>query len=221
MLRNPVSETIHFATTPLRGNIFYTEYNVPNWTATIKSAKPYGTNPATVALANSGCNPCHSVSANGSTLIASNWGANNTSVTKVNADGTLTAVANMWNQPSPPAQDSRGFAYSAISPDGTIALQGTNWWGNTVQPGGATQQASAPHGNGSGLTGRVLRQRDPERRGGLHGDRQHRRLQLGQQLSRAARSRRNTNYSVAWTGYVQAIYNETYTFETSRATAFS
>ena len=150
VLRNPVSETIHFATTPLRGNIFYTEYNVPAWTATIKSAKPYGTTPSQVALAGAGCNPCHSVSANGTTLVASNWGNNDTSVAKVNADGTLTGLANMWNQPSPPAQDTRGFAYSAISPDGTIALQGTNWWGNTVQPGGAQQQSSAPHGNGSG-----------------------------------------------------------------------
>ncbi len=142
VLRKPVTETIHFAKTALRGNIFYTEYNIPDitttagQTATIKSAKPFGTNAAQVALAGANCNPCHSVSANGTTLVTSNWGNNNTTIARVNGDGTLTGIGNMWNQPSPPAADSRGFAYSAISPDGTLALQGTNFWGNTVQPGG-------------------------------------------------------------------------------------
>ena len=88
VLMNPVTETVHFATQPLRGNIFYTEYDVLAWTATIKTAKPYGTTPAAMALANSGCNPCHSLSANGTTLVSSNWGTNDTSVARVNSDGT-------------------------------------------------------------------------------------------------------------------------------------
>jgi hypothetical protein len=212
-LLNPVTETIHFATTPLRGNIFYTEYNQQAWTATIKSAKPSGTAASTTALAASGCNPCHSVAANGTMLVTSNWGADKTSVAKVNTDGTLTPMANMWNQPSPPAQDSRGFAYSAISPDGTIALQGTNWWGNTVEPSGSQQQSSAPHGNGSGLTGSyypnttqtgapVLTETDSTVDFAFANNSPGGGIAAG------------STYSIVWSGYVQAIYSETYTFET-------
>jgi regulation of enolase protein 1 (concanavalin A-like superfamily) len=212
VLLNPVSETVHFGTTPLRGNIFYTEYDVNAWTATIKSAKPFGTTPSTVALANSGCNPCHSVSANGSTLIASNWGNNDTSVAQVNADGTLTGLANMWNVPSPPASDSRGFAYSAISPDGQLALQGTNWWGNTVPPGSTSQTASAPHGNGSGLSGAYYANTTQAGSPAFTETDTTIDFNWGNASPGGAIAAGST-YSVAWTGYVQAIFNETYTFE--------
>ncbi len=211
-LRNPVSETIHFGTAPLRGNIFYTEYNEPLWTATIKSAKPYGTTAAKVALANSGCNPCHSVSANGTTLVSSNWGNNDTTINKVNADGTLTGLGNMWNQPSPPATDSRGFAYSAVSPDGTIALQGTNFWGNTVQPSGQQQQASAPHGNGDGLTGAYYANTTQSGSPVLTETDSTVDFNWGNG-SPGGSIAAGSNYSIVWTGYVQGIYNETYTFE--------
>jgi hypothetical protein len=213
VLLNPVSETIHFANSALRGNIFYTEYDVTAWTAAVKSAKPFGTTPAEVTDPTAGCNPCHSVSANGTTMVSSNWGNTNTSIMRVNGDGTLTPVSSIGNQPSPTAQDSRGFAYSAISPDGTLALQGSNWWGNTVEPSSTVTQASAPHGNGAGLTGTyyanttqtgspALTETDPDvdftwgaatPGGGI-----------------AAGS----NYSVVWTGFVQSIYSQTYTFET-------
>ncbi len=213
VLRNPVTETIHFASAPLRGNIFYTEYNEPAWTATIKSAKPYGTTPAQVALANSGCNPCHSVSAGGTTLVASNWGNNDTSIAKVNADGTLTGLGNMWNQPTPPAQDSRGFAYSAISPDGQLALQGTNWWGNTLEPGSSTAKPSAPHGNGSGLTGTYYANTTRTGTPAFTTDDYTIDFNWGN-ASPGGSIAAGSNYSVVWTGFVQAIYSETYTFET-------
>jgi regulation of enolase protein 1 (concanavalin A-like superfamily) len=208
VLRAPVTERVHFATQPLRGNIFYTEYDVTAWTATIKTAKPYGTTPAAIALANSGCNPCHSVAANGSTLVSSNWGNSNTSVARVNADGTLTGLGNMGNSTG---TDSRGFAYSAISPDGKYALQGANWWGNTLD-GAPTNTGTKPHNNGSGLTGTyyanasfsgsaALTETDPtvdftwgsaSPGGGIGG---------------------GSSYSVSWTGSVQPMFTETYTFE--------
>ena len=214
MLRNPVTETIHFAKSALRGNIFYTEYDSTAWTATIKSAKPFGTNPAQVALAGSGCNPCHSLSANGTTLVTSNWGNNDTSVARVNADGTLTGLANMWNQPSPPAQDSRAFAYSAISPDGTISLQGTNLWGNTLAPGSAgTGIASAPHGNGSGLTGAYYANTTQAGSPAFTVTDSTIDFTWGG-ASPGGSIAAGSNYSVSWTGYIQAIYSQTYTFET-------
>ncbi len=209
----PVSEIIHFATKPLRGNIFYTEYDVNAWTATIKSAKPYGTTPSQIALANSGCNPCHSVSANGTTLISSNWGNNNTSVAKVNADGTLTGLANMWNASN--GQDSRGFAYSAISPDGAYALQGANWWGNTLETTSSQLVSSRPHGNGSGLTGTYYA--NPNATGTAAFAELDPTVDFiwgpaapGTGAGIAAGS----SYSVSWTGFVQPVFSETYTFET-------
>jgi hypothetical protein len=208
VLMQPVTETVHFATRPLRGNIFYTEYDVTAWTATIKTAKPYGTTPAAIALASSGCNPCHSVAANGTTLISSNWGNNDTSVARVNPDGTLTGLANMWNSSG---TDSRGFAYSAITPDGQYALQGANWWGNTLDAA-QSQGSSKPHNNGSGLTGRyftsttfagapTLVETDPTV-DFVWGN-----------ASPVSGIAAGTSYSVSWTGWVQPIFSETYTFE--------
>jgi regulation of enolase protein 1 (concanavalin A-like superfamily) len=207
-LMQPVSETVHFATQPLRGNIFYTEYDVTAWTATIKTAKPYGTTPAAIALPNSGCNPCHSVAASGTTLVSSNWGNNDTSVARVNADGTLTGLANMWNSSG---TDSRGFAYSAITPDGQYALQGANWWGNTLD-GTQTQGSSKPHNDGAGLTGRyyanttlsgtpVVVETDPTVD-----------FVWGNGAP-AAGVAAGSSYSVSWKGWVQPIFSEAYTFE--------
>jgi regulation of enolase protein 1 (concanavalin A-like superfamily) len=209
VLMNPVTETIHFASAPLRGNIFYTEYDVVAWTATIKSAKPSGTTAAQVAMASAGCNPCHTVSANGTTLITSNWGYNDTSVAHVNADGTLTGLANMWNAST--GLDSRGFAYSAITPDGLYALQGSNWWGNTLEPT-QDQGASKPHGNGSGLTGAYYAGTSPS------GSPSFTRNDANVDFAWGASSPGGTlaagsSYFVSWTGYVQPIFSETYTFE--------
>ncbi len=212
VLLEPNSLTIHFATSPLRGNIFYTEYDNTAWTATVKSIQPGGTTPAEVALPGSGCNPCHSLSANGTTLVTSNWGNNNTSVARVNGDGTLTGLGNMWNQPSPPAQDSRGFAYSAISADGAYALQGSNWWGNTVEPGSSNQQASAPHNNGSGLTGQYYANLTQTGTPATTTTDTTIDFDWGGTSPQTGISA-GSSYSVVWSGYVQAIFSETYTFD--------
>jgi hypothetical protein len=213
-LLSPVTETIHFAPQPLRGNIFYTEYDVRANTAGIKSLRPYGTTPAQLALGGGTCPVCHSVAANGSTLITSNWGgsSSDTTIAAVNANGSLTPIGNMWNNKQ--GVDSRGFAYSAITPDGQYALQGTNFWGNTL----ATNQKGAgstwgPHNNGSGLTGlyypntaltapAVLTRNDGTVDFTWYAG------------SPGAGITSGTTYSVMWTGQVQPVYSETYTFET-------
>jgi regulation of enolase protein 1 (concanavalin A-like superfamily) len=208
VLMNPVTETVHFATKPLRGNIFYTEYDVLAWTATIKTNKPYGTTPAAIALANSGCNPCHSVSADGSTLISSNWGNNDTSVARVNSDGTLTGLANMWNSTG---TDSRGFAYSAITPDGTIALQGANWWGNTLD-GTPTGSGTKPHNNGSGLTGKYYANGTFAEPPAITKTDSTVDFNWGA-ASPGGSIAAGSTYTVSWTGSIQPIFGETYTFE--------
>jgi regulation of enolase protein 1 (concanavalin A-like superfamily) len=146
-------------------------------------------------------------------LVTSNWGNANTTFAKVNADGTLTGLGYMGNQPSPPAQDSRGFAWSAISPDGVYALQGTNIWGNTQNPSGANLSSSAPHGNGSGLTGDYYANTTASGPSALEVTDTTVDFNWGA-TSPGAGITAGSSYSVKWTGYVQAIYSETYTFET-------
>jgi hypothetical protein len=211
-LLNPVTETVHFAPMPLRGSIFYTEYNVDAWTGQVKSMSPFGTSPAQVALGGSGCPVCHSVSANGSTLITSNWGANDTSIASVSSDGTATGIGNMWNTPN--GFDTRGFAYSAITPDGLYGLQGTNWWGNTLDPSQKPPgTGSKPHNNGSGLTGTYYANTT------LTAPAAFTRTDGAVDFAWGATSpgagiAAATNYSVSWAGEVQPIFSETYTFET-------
>lgn len=208
-LRNEVTIPVHFASQPLRGNIFYTEYNVPNWTGDIKTAKPFGTKPAASAFgAGAGCVPCHSVAANGTTVVTANWGSTNTSVATVNGDGTLNRISGSSNSDG---TDSRGFAYSAISPDGTLALQGSNWWGNTLD-GAPSSSNARPHGNGSGLTGSYYSKTDLS--GGASCTRNDTTIDFAWGTGAPASClSANATYSVAWDGFVQGIFSETYTFD--------
>jgi regulation of enolase protein 1 (concanavalin A-like superfamily) len=207
-LRKPTSETIHFATTALRGNIYYTEYDVNAWTGTVKNLLPFGTTPASVAFNNGGCPVCHTVSAQGNMLITSNWGAANDTVAKVNADATLTPVAYMGNNPT--GSDSRGFAYSAISPDGLYGLQGSNWWGNTFDSN-VNPVGSRPHNNGWGLLGSYYPDTTFSGTASL--------IEVDPTVdftwgagSPGGGIAAGSSYSIAWTGFVQPIFSETYTF---------
>ncbi len=130
-LRNEKDITIHFSPLGLRGQIFYTDYSS---TADVRTFKPGSRSATNVSAypagAATGCNnPCHTVSSNGKRLVTSNW-YNDWGVSKINADGTTTAIAASPNSAS--GWDSRGFAYAAVTPDGMYALQTANWWGNTT-----------------------------------------------------------------------------------------
>jgi hypothetical protein len=58
-----------------------------------------------------------------------------------------------WGNAERIGEDSRGFAYSAITPDGALTLQGTNFVGNTVEfPAGGINSQDA---TAKGLTGAV------------------------------------------------------------------
>jgi hypothetical protein len=169
-LRNEITRTMHFTTTPLRGQIYYTEYartpsspapspdpggacHMSNSSSVIRQLDPNGTtapvNPfATVAPG--GCPVCHSVSANGKMFVTSNrgWGAGG-GVSRINSDSTFTPIADS-PQPPVPGADSRGFAFAAITPTGSYALQGSNLWGNT-KTAGNTGLSRISGGNGNGL----------------------------------------------------------------------
>lgn len=131
VLRQPVLHRVHFTPSRLRGKIFYTEYNVGAWTGTLRVIDPSQNIAAKNAFANApgSCPVCHSVSSDGRTLVTSDWGGQPSVVNSVGSDGLLTRLSSAPDYPS--GGDTRAFAYSAISPDGAIVLQGSNWWGNT------------------------------------------------------------------------------------------
>lgn len=126
-----------------------------------------------------GCPVCHSVSANGSTYVSSSqtWQTSSGGTSKgINSigfsagDPVFTAIAtgaaptytgladngvspgggDPYNNNERTGENSRGFAYSAITPDGTLALQGSSFWGNTADF--PTAGINAQDGTVRGLT---------------------------------------------------------------------
>ena len=119
-----------------------------------------------------GCPVCHSLSSDGKVLITTGnmWqgiAINNSSLTgtslgynSVASGGVLNSIADPpqysfpwdnWSQSgswTDPIEDSRGWAYGAMTPDGKYTLQGPNYWGNTVNdPGSNTAQNGAYSGS--------------------------------------------------------------------------
>lgn len=212
-LLEPTTETVHFATTALRGNIYYTEYDNTAWTGNIKNLVPFGTTPATIAVNGEGfCPVCHTVSSQGNMLVTSNWGYADETVDRVNSDGTLTPIADVANVPaSMGAVDSRGLAYSPITPDGLYALQGTNWWGNTLA--NASESPSyRPHNNGWGLLGSYYANATFSGSPAFSETDETVDFTWGAG-SPGAGIGAGSSYSVMWTGYIQPTFSQTYTFE--------
>jgi hypothetical protein len=115
-------------------------------TRAIDMSKPLGTNVNPFGT-QGGCPVCHSVSANGNVYVSGSrflqkW-AGGTSAGFVNsigvaADGSsqFTVIGEAPNYAAfRTATDwnSRGFGYSALTPDGALALQGYYTWGNTQE----------------------------------------------------------------------------------------
>ncbi|HEX7670787.1 MAG TPA: hypothetical protein VF395_14430, partial [Polyangiaceae bacterium] len=173
VLKQEQTRTIHFSSTPLRGLIYYTEYNrgasqplptpavggscsLPMLGAVVRALDPTTisapVNPFQT-VAPGGCPVCHSVSANGRMFVTSNrgWGPGG-GVSRINPDGTFTPIADS-PQPPKPGEDSRGFAFAAITPDGQYVLQGSNLWGNTKTLGQTSAGYRLSGGNGQGLEG--------------------------------------------------------------------
>lgn len=97
-----------------------------------------------------GCPVCHSVSANGSVYVAGSrflqtWegGTNQGFVNSIGLSATgmasfteLGEAPNYSSLATGTDWNGRGFAFAALTPDGSLALQGPGWWGNSEPYGG-------------------------------------------------------------------------------------
>ncbi len=127
------------------------------------------TDPFAAGGSTAGCPVCHSISADGSTAISggSNWqtsgGGNGKGVDTIGLNGSnVSAFTGVFDAPnysgassgegSGTGEDSRGFSYGAITPDGSLVLQGANFWGSTL---GTPSTNNTQNGNFTGVTGEL------------------------------------------------------------------
>jgi hypothetical protein len=227
VLRPEVARNLVFANAPVRGKIYYTQYARNGATSMMVADPGSVAAAASVFPSDAGssngrkCPVCHTVSANGTMFATADKSFSaNGGLSKINADGTFSLLSDYTSAALPyrdGADDWRGFAWSPLTPDGTIALAANNIWGNTKQAvvgiNPTTRQVSVPTtfvsgGNGTGLlakyymntgfTGWEWRRFDPHVR-----------------FNWAAGSPGGpvpNAFSVAWSGQVQAYTSETYTF---------
>ena len=136
-----VSRTLHFSAVPVRGLIYYTQYQRGGST-NMMVADPGSTSAAHSAFASvNGCPVCHSLSANGTTFATSDRsssGSSNGGISQVQAGGVLSPIADFVPAPArttyqASSSDWRGFAWAPLSPDGKYALAANNVWGNSKQ----------------------------------------------------------------------------------------
>lgn len=96
------------------------------------------------ASANTRCTACHSISADGRTLVASDYGSSGLQTIarldsvngRAHANPIAAAPTYSWassggESVEPEREQSRGLSFAALTPDGRYALQGPNFWGNT------------------------------------------------------------------------------------------
>jgi hypothetical protein len=147
------------------------------------------------------------VSAQGNVFVSSSR------IATISSNGTFTDIHSP--PPSPyPGQDSRGFAWAGITPDGQYVLQGNNIWGNTVEGGESNTGASRlSTGNGNGLFA------DYYPNTTLSGAPALSRIDQTVDFTWLAQSPDPLvpadGFSVRWYGKVQPLETENYTFETT------
>jgi hypothetical protein len=229
VLRPEVVRDIRFASAPVRGKIYYTQYG-RNGSTNIMVADPASSSTATSVFAddaggtpdsNRKCPVCHSVSANGTMFATADKSFSaNGGLSKINPDGSFTLLSDYTATVSPyrdGQQDWRGFAWSPLTPDGKLALAAANIWGNSRQQvvgidepsrtvsipgtylsGGSGTGLLAKYYLNTGFTGWDWRRFDPKV------DFNWGAASPGGPLP--------ADFSVAWTGQVQAYTSETYTF---------
>ncbi len=160
------SRTLHFSTAPVRGSIYYTQYQ-RNGSTNMMVADPGSTSPAHSAFATvNGCPVCHSLSANGNYFATSDRSySTNGGLSQVQSGGVLNLLSDFIAAPARSAytaggSDWRGFAWAPLTPDGKYALSANNIWGNTNQStvgidttNRVVSVSTAPQsgGNGTGL----------------------------------------------------------------------
>jgi PA14 domain len=221
-----VTRTLHFSTAPVRGLIYYTQYNRGGNT-NMMVTDPGSTQPAHSAFTTvAGCPVCHSVSANGNYFATSDqgWSANG-GLSQVLAGGVLNPLADFVPAPArntytSGGSDWRGFAWAPLTPDGTLALSANNIYGNTNQSvvgiNTTTRTVSVPSTIQSGGTGTgLLAQYFPNTTFTAASP-------LWKRIDPIVRFNFGVNspgamvpvdYSVRRTGQIQALTSETYTFQ--------
>lgn len=118
---------------------------------------PFGTS------VNTRCTACHSISADGRTLVAADYGSSglqtiarlDTLGGRAHATPVADAPTYSWassrgDSIEPEREQSKGLSFAALTPDGSYALQGANFWGNTdhdvLLGSGNLQDAGYPAG---------------------------------------------------------------------------
>ena len=219
-----VTRKIHFSSAPVRGLIYYTQYN-RNGATTMMVADPSSPTAAKSAFPTvDGCPVCHTVSANGSYFATADksWSASNGGLSKVSA-GVLTPIADFVPSPARDkytagSDDWRGFAWAPLTPDGLLAFAANNPWGNTNQALvgiNAARQITVPNtiqsgGNGTGLLAKYF-----PNTSFTPGTSLWKRIDPIVNFSFGTASPGGlvpTDYSVRRTGFIQALTSETYTF---------
>lgn len=235
--RPAVTRPISFASAPLPGKIYYTQYGRDDDSTlamvadpgSATSALPVFDGDAGGTVMRRRCPACHSVSADG-TLFATvdrRYSANG-GLSKIDSSGAFTRLTDYSRTLSPyrdGADDFRGFAWAALTPDGKYALAANNFWGNTfervVGVDVATRSVSLPGGflsGGSGtgllakyyanttLSGPDYRRTDPKVD-----------FDWGTASPGGAVP---ATFSAAWSGEVQAYTSEPYTFAVTSSGGF-
>lgn len=225
--RPAVTRKLTFASAPVRGKIYYTQY-ARDGSTNIMAADPGSPSSAKAVFNNdtggtgnggSKCPVCHSMSANGTMFATADRSfSSNGGLSKVNPDGTFTLLSDYSanNMYRTGGDDWRGFAWAALTPDGSLALAANNIWGNAKQTvvgiDTGTRKVSIPGtyvsgGTGTGLLAQYYRNT-------TFSGWDSRRIDPKIDFNWAGSPGGSVPdpFSVKWTGQVQAYTTETYTF---------
>jgi hypothetical protein len=219
-----VTRKLRFSSAPVRGLIYYTQYN-RNGATTMMVADPSSPTAAKSAFPTvDGCPVCHTVSANGSYFATSDksWSATNGGLSKISS-GVLNPLADFVPSPTRDpykagSDDWRGFAWAPLTPDGSLVFAANNPWGNTDQSLvgiNAARQFTVPDtiqsgGNGTGLLAKYFPNTTFTTASPLW-----KRIDPIVNFDFGTASPGGlvpTSYSVRRTGQIQALSSETYTF---------
>ncbi len=160
---SPTTITIHFATAPLKGTIYYESYD----TNLVSNAAPNGATLAitvgastpTVVDGNTGCRECHSVSASGNVMVVNDGTVTNPALYAGSLSVALPSnTETVIPSSSPSANDGR-FSWAALSPDGTVMFtnEGSSpTWMSGQWATNPTAVAQLPSGVYSVSTGAAL-----------------------------------------------------------------
>ncbi len=220
VLKDSVSKSVTFASGPLRGQIYYTQYG--GGSDIMRLDPGADTAPVKAFSTVNGCPVCHSMSADGTKFATSNstW-STNAGISNVNSDGSLTVLSDFPNPNTPygnGGSDWRGFAWAPLTPDGKYIFATNNIYGNTKQSvvgiDTTTRDVSLPAAVISGGTGIGLLA-DYYSTSNWTGD-SWRRIDAQPNFDWTASPGGPVPadaFSVAWNGNVEGLFTEATTFE--------